>query len=97
MNGQNTRDGGTHLAAFREAIAKTLKEFFKKNYEPTDCRQGIVGAISIQIQEPKFESQTKIKLGSTYMWEKPGGDIGPTIRSFVNDFVSKALDDYLHT
>ena len=95
VNGQNTRDGGTHLAAFREAIAKTLKEFFKKNYEPTDCRQGIVGAISIQIQEPKFESQTKIKLGSTYMWEKPGGDIGPTIRSFVNDFVSKALDDYL--
>ena len=95
VNGQNTRDGGTHLAAFREAIAKTLKEFFKKNYEPADCRQGIVGAISIQIQEPKFESQTKIKLGSTYMWEKPGGDIGPTIRSFVNDFVSKALDDYL--
>ena len=95
VNGQNTRDGGTHLAAFREAIAKTLKEFFKKNYEPTDCRQGIVGAISIQIQEPKFESQTKIKLGSTYMWEKPGGDIGPTIRSFVNDFVSKSLDDYL--
>ena len=95
VNGQNTRDGGTHLAAFREAIAKTLKEFFKKNYEPTDCRQGIVGAISIQIQEPKFESQTKIKLGSTYMWEKPGGDVGPTIRSFVNDFVSKELDDYL--
>ncbi len=95
VNGQNTRDGGTHLAAFREAIAKTLKEFFKKNYEPTDCRQGIVGAISIQIQEPKFESQTKIKLGSTYMWEKPGGDVGPTIRSFINDFVSKELDDYL--
>lgn len=95
VNGQNTRDGGTHLAAFREAIAKTLKEFFKKNYEPTDCRQGIVGAISIQIQEPKFESQTKIKLGSTYMWEKAGGDVGPTIRSFVNDFVSKELDDYL--
>ncbi len=95
VNGQNTRDGGTHLAAFREAIAKTLKEFFKKNYDPTDCRQGIVGAISIQIQEPKFESQTKIKLGSTYMWEKPGGDVGPTIRSFINDFVSKELDDYL--
>lgn len=94
VNGQNTRDGGTHLAAYREAIAKTLKEFFKKNYEPADCRQGIVGAISIQIQEPKFESQTKIKLGSTYMWEKPG-DVGPTIRSYINDFVSKALDDYL--
>lgn len=94
VNGQNTRDGGTHLAAYREAIAKTLKDFFKKNYEPADCRQGIVGAISIQIQEPKFESQTKIKLGSTYMWEKPG-DVGPTIRSYINDFVSKALDDYL--
>ena len=94
VNGQNTRDGGTHLAAYREAIAKTLKDFFGKNYEPADCRQGVVGAISIQIQEPKFESQTKIKLGSTYLWEK-NGDVGPTIRSFVNDFVSKALDDYL--
>ena len=94
VNGQNTRDGGTHLAAYREAIAKTLKEFFGKNYEPADCRQGVVGAISIQIQEPKCESQTKIKLGSTYLWEK-NGDVGPTIRSFVNDFVSKALDDYL--
>ena len=95
VNGQHTRDGGTHLAAYREAIAKTLKEFFKKDYKPEDCRQGIVGAISIQIQEPKFESQTKIKLGSTYLWEKDG-DNGPTIRSFVNDFVAKALDDYLH-
>lgn len=95
VNGQNTRDGGTHLAAYREAVAKTLKEFFKKNYAPEDCRQGIVGAISIQIQEPKFESQTKIKLGSTYLWEK-NGDVGPTIRYFVNDFVSKELDNYLH-
>ncbi|MCQ2158665.1 MAG: type IIA DNA topoisomerase subunit B [Bacteroidales bacterium] len=94
VNGQNTRDGGTHLAAYREAIAKTLKDFFKKNYAPEDCRQGVVGAISIQIQEPKFESQTKIKLGSMYLWEK-NGDVGPTIRSFVNDFVAKALDDYL--
>lgn len=94
VNGQNTRDGGTHLAAFREAVAKTFKEFFKKNYEPSDCRQGIVGAISIQIQEPKFESQTKIKLGSIYMWEK-NGDIGPSVRSYINDFVAKALDDYL--
>ena len=91
VNGQNTRDGGTHLAAFREAVAKTIKEFFKKDYSPEDVRQGIVGAISIQIQEPHFESQTKIKLGSTYMWEKtvknPDGTIstdrGPTIRSFV--------------
>ena len=103
VNGQNTRDGGTHLAAYREAIAKTLKDFFKKNYEPADCRQGIVGAISIQIQEPNFEGQTKTKLGSNYMWEKQARDekgalktdIGPTIRSFVNDFVSKNLDNYL--
>ena len=103
VNGQNTRDGGTHLAAFREAVAKTLKEFFKKNYDPVDCRQGIVGAISIQIQEPNFEGQTKTKLGSTYMWEKQvkgadgvlTTDIGPTIRSFVNDFISKNLNNYL--
>ena len=94
VNGQNTRDGGTHLAAYREAIAKTLKEFYKKNYDPADCRQGVVGAISIKIQEPKFESQTKIKLGSMYMWEKLG-DIGPSIRSYVNDFVAKNLDNYL--
>ena len=103
VNGQNTRDGGTHLAAYREAIAKTLKEFFKKNYDPTDCRQGVVGAISIQIQEPNFEGQTKTKLGSNYMWEKQfhdesgalKTDIGPTIRSYVNDFVAKNLDNYL--
>ena len=112
VNGQNTRDGGTHLAAFREAIAKTLKEFYKKNYDPADCRQGVVGAISIQIQEPNFEGQTKTKLGSTYMWEKflhdasgkqvknPDGsnaiDRGPTIRTFVNDFIAKHLNNYLH-
>lgn len=111
VNGQNTRDGGTHLAAFREAVAKTLKEYFKKNYAPEDCRQGIVGAISIQIQEPNFEGQTKTKLGSTYMWEKyimkdgkivknaDGSnaiDRGPTIRTFVNDFIKKHLDNYLH-
>ena len=95
VNGQNTRDGGTHLAAFREAIAKTLKEFYKKDYRPEDCRQGIVGAISIKIQEPNFEGQTKTKLGSTYMWDKPG-DQGPTIRSFVNDFIAKHLNNYLH-
>lgn len=103
VNGQNTRDGGTHLAAYREAIAKTLKEFFKKNYAPEDCRQGIVGAISIQIQEPNFEGQTKTKLGSNYMWETQERDengaikmnIGPTIRSFVNDFISRELENYL--
>lgn len=101
VNGQNTRDGGTHLAAFREAVAKTLKEFYKKDYAPEDVRQGIVGAISIQIQEPHFESQTKIKLGSTYMWEKQGDGTSPathgqSIRSFVNDFVKTYLDNYLH-
>ena len=112
VNGQNTRDGGTHLAAYREAVAKTLKDFFKKNYEPQDCRQGIVGAISIQIQEPNFENQTKTLRGSTYMWEKPmrdenGNEVkgpdgaimidrGPTVRSFINDFISKHLDNYLH-
>ena len=111
VNGQNTRDGGTHLAAFREAVAKTLKDYFKKDYRPEDCRQGIIGAISIQIQEPNFEGQTKTKLGSTYMWEKfktdsggrkiqnPDGsleiDRGPTIRTFVNDFIAKNLDNYL--
>lgn len=111
VNGQNTRDGGTHLAAFREAIAKTLKDFFKKDYDPQDCRQGIVGAISIQIQEPQFEGQTKTKLGSQYMWDKEAKDEngatlkdengnividrGPTIRSFINDFVSRNLDNYL--
>lgn len=111
VNGQNTRDGGTHLAAFREAVAKTLKDYFKKDYRPEDCRQGIIGAISIQIQEPNFEGQTKTKLGSTYMWEKfktdangkkiqnPDGsleiDRGPTIRTFVNDFIARKLDNFL--
>lgn len=104
VNGQNTRDGGTHLAAYREAIAKTLKEFYKKNYDPVDCRMGIVGAISIQIQEPNFEAQTKVKLSSVYTWEKQvkqsdgtmGLEHGPTIRAFINEFVSKNLDNYLH-
>ena len=104
VNGQNTRDGGTHLAAYREAIAKTFKDFFKKDYKPEDVRQGVVGAIAIQIQEPIFEGQTKTKLGSTYMWEKQvknndgssAIDRGPTIRSFINDFVTKNLDNYLH-
>lgn len=111
VNGQNTRNGGTHLAAFREAIAKTLKDFFKKDYDPQDCRQGITGAISINIQEPNFEGQTKTKLGSTYMWEnvkrdENGNEIkgedgaavierGPTVRSFINDFVTRNLDNYL--
>lgn len=112
VNGQNTREGGTHLSGFREAVGRTFKDFFKKNYAPEDCRQGIVGAISIQIQEPNFEGQTKTKLGSTYMWEKQKKDKdgnvikdkdgmividrGPTIRTFINDFITKNLDNYLH-
>lgn len=104
VNGQNTREGGTHLAALREAVAKTIKEFYKKDYDPQDVRMGICGAISIQIQEPNFEGQTKTKLGSTYMWEKATkgadghlvADRGPTIRTFVGDFVKKELDNYLH-
>ena len=112
VNGQNTRDGGTHLAAFREAIAKTLKEFFKKDYAPEDIRQGVIGAISIRIQEPNFEGQTKTKLGSTYTYEqevldeegnpvKDGNganriERGPTIRAFINDFIKTNLDNYLH-
>ncbi|MGM9785746.1 MAG: toprim domain-containing protein [Candidatus Cryptobacteroides sp.] len=108
VNGQNTRDGGTHLAAMREAVSKTLKEFYKtfakKDFAPEDIRQGIIGAISIQIQEPNFEGQTKTKLGSTYMWDteiinEDGSrtyDQGPTIRSYVNDFVKTNLDNYLH-
>ena len=108
VNGQNTRDGGTHLAAMREAISKTLKEFFKtfakKDFDPQDIRQGIIGAVSIQIQEPSFANQAKTKLGSTYMWtaeiENEDGtrssEQGPTIRSFVNDFVKTNLDNYLH-
>ena len=107
-NGQNTRDGGTHLAALREAVAKTLKDFFKlsakKDFAPEDIRQGIIGAINIQIQEPIFTSQAKTKLNSTYMWnqeiENEDGtrsyDIGPTIRSYINDFVKTNLDNYLH-
>ena len=108
VNGQHTRDGGTHLAALREAVAKTLREFYKtvskKDFAPEDIREGIIGAISIQIQEPNFEGQTKTKLGSNYLWEKEiiredGSrdiDKGPTIRSFVNDFVKVNLENYLH-
>ncbi len=108
VNGQNTRDGGTHLAALREAVAKTLKDFYKtaskKDFAPEDIREGIIGAISIQIQEPNFEGQTKTKLGSNYLWEKEvtredgsrDVDKGPTIRSFVNEFVKINLENYLH-
>ncbi|MDD6778592.1 MAG: DNA topoisomerase IV subunit B [Bacteroidales bacterium] len=91
VNGQHTTQGGTHQSAFREALSRTIKEFFAKNFEYSDIRNGIVAAISIKVVEPIFESQTKIKLGSTLMW-----DGGPTVYKFINDFVKKELDNYLH-
>ncbi|NCP88880.1 MAG: type IIA DNA topoisomerase subunit B [Flavobacteriales bacterium] len=91
VNGQNTTQGGTHLAAFREALVKTIREFYGKNYEAADVRKSIVSAVSIKVTEPVFESQTKTKLGSTDM----GGGL-PTVRTFINDFVKTHLDNYLH-
>ncbi|MBR3527321.1 MAG: type IIA DNA topoisomerase subunit B, partial [Bacteroidales bacterium] len=91
VNGQNTILGGTHLAAFKEALGKTLKEFYKKDFTPADTRQSIIGAISIRVQEPEFEAQTKVQLGSKNMSKD-----GPTIQKFVGDFISKELDNYLH-
>ncbi|MCZ6519873.1 MAG: DNA topoisomerase IV subunit B, partial [Bacteroidetes bacterium] len=91
VNGQFTTQGGTHLAAFREATVRTLREFYKKDFEATDIRASIVGAISVRVQEPVFESQTKTKLGSQNF-----GPEGPTIRTFINDFIKKELDNYLH-
>ena len=91
VNGQYTTQGGTHLAALREAIVKTIREFYKKDFEATDVRASIIGAIAVRVQEPVFESQTKTKLGSQNVALE-----GLTMRSFVNDFVKKHLDDYLH-
>ena len=91
VNGQHTTQGGTHQSAFREALSRTIKEFYGKNFEYSDIRNGIVAAISIKVEEPVFESQTKIKLGSSIMWKD-----GPTIYKFVNDFIKKELDDFLH-
>ncbi len=91
VNGQNTSQGGTHLVAFREALTRTLKEFFKKDFDPSDIRASIIAAISVKIEEPIFESQTKTKLGSKDM-----GPQGPTVRNYVVDFIRKHLDDYLH-
>lgn len=91
VNGQNTTQGGTHLAAFREALVKTIREFYNKNYDASDIRKSIVSAISIKVMEPVFESQTKTKLGSTDM----GGKL-PTVRTFINDFLKTQLDNYLH-
>ncbi|MCL8005971.1 type IIA DNA topoisomerase subunit B [Gelidibacter japonicus] len=91
VNGQNTTQGGTHLAAYREALVKTIREFYGKNFDPSDIRKSVVTAVAIKVMEPVFESQTKTKLGSTDM----GGDL-PTVRTYVNDFVKTHLDNFLH-
>ena len=91
VNGQYTTQGGTHLSAFREAIVKTVREFYGKQYDAADIRASIVAAISVRVQEPVFESQTKTKLGSQNV-----GPDGPTMRTFVNDFIKNHLDNYLH-
>lgn len=91
VNGQHTTQGGTHQAAFREAVVKTIREFYKKEFDAADVRASIVAAISIRVQEPVFESQTKTKLGSQNI-----APDGPSVRTFINDFIKKALDDYLH-
>ncbi len=93
VNGQNTTQGGTHLASYREAIVKTIREFYNKSFEASDVRKSIVTAVSIKVMEPVFESQTKTKLGSTDMGSDPGM---PSVRTFVNDFVKTNLDNYLH-
>jgi len=91
VNGQYTTQGGTHLAALKEAVVKTVREFFKKDFDAADIRASIVGAIAVRVQEPVFESQTKTKLGSIN-----AGPEGPAIRTWVNEFVKKELDNYLH-
>ena len=91
VNGQNTTQGGTHLLAFREAVVKTVREFFGKNYDASDIRKSIIAAVSIKVMEPVFESQTKTKLGSTEMGEKM-----PTVRSYIHDFLGTQLDNFLH-
>ena len=91
VNGQNTTQGGTHLQAFREAIVKTLRDFYNKQFEAADIRSSIIAAISVRVEEPVFESQTKTKLGSLNVAPE-----GATIRAFVGDFIKKSLDDFLH-
>ncbi len=91
VNGQHTTQGGTHQNAFREAIVKVIRDFYKKDFDTSDIRTSIVAAISIKVQEPVFESQTKTKLGSQYL--EPDGQ---TIRNYINDIISRNLDDYLH-
>ncbi|XZF16576.1 DNA topoisomerase IV subunit B [Chitinophagaceae bacterium MMS25-I14] len=91
VNGQHTTQGGTHQAAFREGYVKVIRDFFKKDYDAADIRQSICAAISVRVQEPVFESQTKTKLGSQVVWEN-----GPSMKSFVLDFMAKELDNFLH-
>ncbi len=91
VNGQHTTQGGTHLAAFKEAVSRTIKEYFKKDFQYEDIRNGMVGAVSIKVEEPVFESQTKTKLGSREI-----GPDGPTVAKFVGDFIKTELDNYLH-
>jgi topoisomerase-4 subunit B len=91
VNGQHTTQGGTHLVAFREALVKTIRDFYKKDYDPSDIRTSIIAAVSIKVEEPVFESQTKTKLGS-----KDIGPEGPSVRNFIMNFLTSKLDDYLH-
>ena len=91
VNGQHTTQGGTHLAAFREALVRTIREFYKKDFDPSDIRASIIGTIALRIQNPVFESQTKTRLGSIEM-----GPDSPTVRIFINDFIKRELDNYLH-
>jgi len=91
VNGQHTTQGGTHQAAFREAIVKAVREFYKKDFEPVDIRESVIAAISLKVQEPVFESQTKTKLGSQQMYPE-----GPTVRNYIMDIVKRNLDNYLH-
>ncbi|MDI3320502.1 DNA topoisomerase IV subunit B [Pinibacter soli] len=91
VNGQYTTQGGTHLAAFREAFVKTIRDFYKKDYDAADIRSSICAAVSVRVQEPVFESQTKTKLGSLNVYEN-----GPTMKNFVTEFLSKELDNFLH-
>ena len=91
VNGQHTTQGGTHLAAFKESVSRTIKEFFSKNFEYSDIRNGMIAAVSVKVEEPVFESQTKTKLGSRDM-----GPDGPTVAKFISDFLKKELDNFLH-
>ncbi len=91
VNGQHTTQGGTHLTAFKDAVTRTIKDFYARNFEPADVRNGIVAAIAIKVQEPVFESQTKTKLGS-----RDVGPEGPTVAKFVGDFIKRELDNTLH-